>query len=130
MATRESALARRSSLAAWLLVIVVTVMPLTMLWTFWPLRLFFLAVKPTMEALADRTAAGTPLGSPQWIGPFRLVGSRVVPATGNVSLMIDSNPNGPSGFVRVNPRALRRRPAEELNLDLPLGGRWWYQEED
>ena len=130
MATKETALPRRSPLAAWLLVIAVTVMPLATLWTLWPFRVFFLAVKPSMEILADRVVAGRAIVGPQWVGPFRIVGSAFDPASGKVCLWIDSSPNHPSGFVRRGPRAPSRSASDVMNLDLYISGRWWYREED
>ncbi len=105
-------------------------MPLTTLWTLWPFRMFFLAVKPSMDILADRVVAGSAFGGPQWVGPFWLVSSEVEPASGTVYLWIDSNPNHPSGFVRLGPRAPSRSASDVMNLDLYITGRWWYREED
>jgi len=131
MATRESALPQRSTRAAWPTVIVLGVMPLITVCTLWPFHLFFLIAKPTMKLLADQAAAGNALRGPQWVGPYRLLESRVDPVRGDVRLLIEPNPSHPSGFVRLGPRTPpKRREAEELNLDLHLGGRWWYQEED
>jgi len=130
MATRESALPQRASRTAWPTVIVLAVMPLITVCTLWPFHLFFLAAKPTMELLADRAAAGNALRGPQWVGPYRLLESNVDSATGDVKLLIEPNPSHPSGFVRFGPRTPKHTEAEELNLDLHLGGRWWYQEED
>jgi len=131
MATGESSLPQRSARAAWPSVIGLSVMPLMTVCTVWPFHLFFLTAKPTMELLADQAAAGTALRGPQWVGPFRLLASQFDPATGDVRLLIEPNPSHPSGFVRFGPRTPPKRESDEaLNLDLHLGGRWWYFEED
>jgi len=132
LATSERAVPRRSPPTAWLPVIVLSVMPLATLWTFWPLHLGFLAARPTLERLADRVAAGQAVGFPQRVGLFRVAGSAVDPITGNVGLIIDPNPNGPTGFVRVRPGAYRNRggPFGWDDLDVTLGWGWEYREED
>lgn len=133
LATREGEAPRRSPPAAWLSVIALTAMPVATVWTLWPLRLAFLTARPALERLADQAAAGRAVGSPQWAGPFRLAGSAVDPATGNVGLMIDPNPGGPVGFVRLGPGANpdhRHRPIRGDDLEVQLGGGWWYHEED
>jgi hypothetical protein len=99
-ATRGGAAPRRSPPTAWLSVIALCLLPVT-LWTFWPLRLAFLTVRPALDRLADQIAAGKAAGFPQWVGPFRVACSAVDPVSGNVGLMIVPNPNGPMGLVRV-----------------------------
>jgi hypothetical protein len=45
--------------------------------------------------------------------------------------MIDSHPGGESGVVRVGTSVLNGGPSDgALNLDIPLAGRWRYQEND
>jgi hypothetical protein len=133
-ATRRSARLRRSPLWAWPLVFVVAFAPLSMLLTRWPLRLAFLASRPAMERLADRVAAGRAVTSPEWAGLFKIVGSAVDPATGNVGLVTDPRPAGRSGFVRLNldMKGLSGSygPFVNLNLNEHLAACWWYQSED
>jgi hypothetical protein len=122
-------------LLAWPLVLVLALLPLSMLITFWPFRLAFLASRPAIERLADRVAAGHAVTSPEWTGLFRVVGSVVDPSTGNVGLVIDPDPSGRSGFVRVgvDPSVLVGRsngPFYNLDFDLQLSERWWYECED
>jgi hypothetical protein len=118
--------------AAWLAVMFLTVMPLASVWTLWPFRLTFLTVRPALDDLADRVAAGQVVAFPRWVGPFRLARSAVDPIWGNVGLMIDPNPNGPTGFVRVRPTAPPNRtgPFRWDDLLVVLGGGWEYREED
>jgi hypothetical protein len=134
-ATRRTARPRRSPFLAWPLVLVLGLLPLTMLGTRWPLHLAFLVSRPAMDRLADRVAAGRAVTGPEWIGLFRVVGSAVDPAGGNVGLIIDPDPSGRSGFVRVGARS--RVPAGHpvapfynLYFDLQLCDRWWYACED
>jgi hypothetical protein len=130
MATVEGAIPRRSMRSTWPYVFVLAVLPLLTLWTLWPFHLFFLGAKPTMELLADRTAAGRALSHPKWAGPFKLLQSTFDPGTGDVKLMVDPNPNHPTSFLRVGPGRPPRRSSDVYDRDLHLGGRWWYQEED
>jgi hypothetical protein len=134
-ATRRTARPRRSPWLAWPLVLALGILPLTMLVTHWPLRLAFLVSRPAMNRLADRVLAGQAVISPEWAGLFRVVGSAVDPTRGNVGLIIDANPSGRSGFVRVGagvrvPAGRSVAPFYNLSFDLPLCDRWWYACED
>jgi hypothetical protein len=129
LATRQDATPRRSSPAGWLAVIALSGMPLVTLWTLWPLHLAFLASRPSLERLADQVAAGQVSGFPRWAGLFRIAGSAVEPATGNVGLMIEPNPNGPTGFVRALSQN-RAGPFRGDDLYVDLGRGWDYREED
>lgn len=132
LATRKGVLSRGVLPAAWLMVIALTVMPLATVWTLWPLRLAFLTVRPALERLADQVATGQAAGFPQWAGPFRVARSAVDPVSGNVGLMIDPNPNGPTGLVRVRPGIPSNRigPFGWDDLLVDLGWDWEYREED
>jgi hypothetical protein len=132
LASRQHASPRRSSPVAWLAVIALSGMPLVTLWTMWPLHLAFRASRPSLERLADQVAAGQISGFPRWAGVFRIAGSIVEPATGNVGLMIEPNPDGPTGFVRASPANPQNRAGtfrgDDLYVDLGWG--WDYREED
>jgi hypothetical protein len=134
-ATRRAARSQRSPFWAWPLVIASGILPLTMVFTLWPLRLAFLASTPALDGLADRVAAGQGVTSPEWACLFRVVGSAVESSNGNVGLIIDPDPSGRSGFVRVGaspglPAWGSGGPFYNLNLDMRLGDRWRYQRED
>jgi hypothetical protein len=134
-ATRPTARPRRSPWLAWPSVIVAAFLPLSMLLTRWPFHLAFLASRPAMDRLADRVAAGQSVTNPEWAGLFRVVGSAVDPASGNVGLIIHPDPSGHSGFVRVGVGPSVRMgppigPFYNLAFDLPLRNRWWYECED
>jgi hypothetical protein len=134
-ATRRNARPRRSVLLAWPSVLALAFLPLTMLLTSWPLRLAFLASRPAMDRLADRVAAGEAVTSPEWVGLFRVVASAVDPSTGNVGLVTNADPSGRSGFVRIGagpsrPTGPSNGPLHNLNFDLQLRERWWYECED
>jgi hypothetical protein len=134
-ATRRTAKPRRSPLLAWPLVLVLGILPFTMLLTCWPLRLAFLASRPAMERLADRVLAGPAVAGPEWVGLFRVVGSAVDPASGNVGLITDPHPSGRSGFVRAGastgaPAGPPIGPFYNLWSDRQLDDRWWHECED
>jgi hypothetical protein len=134
-ATRREARSQRSPFWAWPLVIASGILPLTMVFTLWPLRLAFLAFTPALDGLADRVAAGQGVTSPEWAGLFRVVGTAVEPSNGNVGLIIDPDQSGRSGFVRVGacpglPASGSGGPFYNLNLDMRLSDRWRYVCED
>src|SRR5262249_24182648 len=52
LATRPTAIPRRSAVSAWLLVFGLAVAPSTMMFTLWPLRLAFLVSSPALNRLA------------------------------------------------------------------------------
>jgi hypothetical protein len=132
LATRKVAIPRRSPPFAWVSVIALCVLPLLTLWTFWPLHIAFLAFKPALDRVADQVAAGKAGAFPQWVGPFRVARAAVDPVSGNVGLMIDPNPNGPAGLVRVRPGHPPNRlgPFAWDDLLVDLGWGWEYREED
>jgi hypothetical protein len=136
-ATRRTARPRRSAWLAWPLVLALGALPLTMIGTRWPFYLAFLASRPALDRLADRAAAGQPVAGPEWAGLFRVVGSAVDPASGNVGLITDPHPAGRSGFVRAGagagpgtPAGPPVRPFYNLWFDLQLDHLWWYECED
>jgi hypothetical protein len=135
VATRQVAKPRRSPWSAWPLVLVLGILPLTMVLTRWPLRLAFLASRPAMDRLAERVLAGQAVAGPEWTGLFRVVGSAVDPASGNVGLITDPCLSGRSGFVRAGggpgaPAGPPIGPLYDLWSDLQLDDRWWYECED
>ena len=132
-ATRRRSRPRRSPLLAWPLVLVLAFAPFSMTLTPWPLRLAFLASRPAMERLANRVGRGEGINRPEWSGVFRVVGSAIEPGTGNVGLIIDGDPGGRAGFVRLGPGVPETNtyvPFYNLNFNEPLGRRWFYQSED
>jgi hypothetical protein len=132
LATRGGTAPWRSPPAAWVSVIALCLLPLVTLLTFWPLRVGFLAFRPALDRLADQVAAGQVAYLPRWVGPFRVARTAVDPVSGNVGLMIDPNPNGPSGLVRVRPGSPpdRSGPFRWDDLEVDLGWGWEYREED
>ncbi len=125
---------RRRSALAWCSVFLLSIMPYVTAATVWPLRLAFLAARPALERLADRVAAGKPVTYPRSVGPFRVAAASVDPASGNIALMIDPDPNGPRGFVRTRPRQDGRsgcfRPIRGDVSHISLDRGWCYHEED
>ena len=99
-ATCPDAMHRRSPLLIWPLVIVLTFLPLTIVFTQWPFRLASLASMPTFDRLADQVAVGQAPRRPVWAGLFLVVDSIIDSSTGNVALITDPNLGGRSGFIR------------------------------
>lgn len=132
MATHRDSVPRRSAAAAWLAVIVFTIAPFITTWTLWPLYAAFLSARPALERLADQVAAGQTLSFPQQAGVFRIAGARVDAVSGNVGLMIDPDPGGPTGLVRVagGPPPNRLGPFGWDDLLVVLWHGWEYREED
>jgi hypothetical protein len=115
-------------------VIVLSFLPSATALTLWPLRLAFPAARPALGRLADQLVAGRPVRFPQRAGPFRIAGARVDFATGDVGLMIDPDPNGPTAFVRGSGTRSGPfgcyRPIRGDVLDIRLGGGWCFHVED
>ena len=131
-ATRTDALPQRPPAVAWLSVVALVVLLPSMLVTLWPLRLAFHVSRPAMDRLADRIAAGEGLGRPEWAGLYRVVATRRATLGDGVALLIDNDPSGGSGFVRLGSQPVPRYagPMMNQNFDEDLGGGWSYQNED
>jgi hypothetical protein len=133
--TRRSARPKYAPILAWLIVLVLAVLPLTMLLTRWPFHLAFRASRRALDRLADRVAAGHVIASAEWAGLYRVIESDLDPPSGNVGLIIDPDLSGRSGFLRLGTapsKATARWTAPFYNTsgDLNLGDRWWYANED
>jgi hypothetical protein len=130
--TRKGLIPRRFEAAAWLSVVILAILPLFTLLTLWPLHFGFVIAKTALEHLADQVAAGQAVAYPQQVGLFRIAGSVVDPVSGNVGLLIDPNPNGFTGFVRVRAGspAEVRGPIIGSDLDIDLGAGWSYRGDD
>jgi hypothetical protein len=138
--THRDRMNRRSRLTAWTLVLAPVVLPITMILTFWPLRLAFLASRPALDRLADRVETGQDILRPGWAGTYLVVSAsaepmRIVDGTpegrsGNILLFINTKPDGRSGsFVRVAPDsrdAYYHYQTYKFSDCEPMGGRWWY----
>jgi hypothetical protein len=131
LATRERMIPRRLGPVVWLSVVILPLLPMVPLVSCWPLRIAFLAARPTLERLADRVVAEQPVAFPRQAGVFRLVESRIGPVAGTVALVTDANPSGRAGFVRIPPwvvaGARRGTPIFGEYLDIDLGGGWRYR---
>jgi hypothetical protein len=127
---RQCAGSYRSRLAAGFLVFFLAVLPLATMCSLWPLRLAFSMTRPALESLANQVGAGQSVGFPRWVGLFRVAGSAVDPATREVGLLIEPNPNHYAGFVRVPPGAPRSSMFGTDLLGVHLGWGWEYREED
>ncbi len=135
IATRATAQPRRNPALAWSFVLILTCLPLVTAVTLWPLHLAFTLWWPAMDRLADQAAAGTPVALPQQAGIYRIARLDLDAGTGNVALVIDTNPNGPTGFIRINPRSPDRSgppfgPILPTDISIQVGESWWYQVED
>jgi hypothetical protein len=134
-ATRRGAVHRRSPVLTWPIVIALAIMPLTMLFTHWPLHLAFLVSRPALDRLADQVANGQAPTGPVRAGLFIVVSTALDPTTGNIGLIIDPDPAGRSGFVRIRQTsgaspAIAVGPLYNLAADLPLNKDWHFQNED
>jgi hypothetical protein len=124
---------RRSPFWSRALVVVSTIMPGVTLATDWPLRLAFLASRPSLERVADQVATGRAIVSPEWIGPFRLAESAVDADWKTVGLFLDPNPGGRTGFVRIHadsPEAAHFRLLLGTDTHIDLGWGWSYRQDD
>jgi hypothetical protein len=134
--TRRNTRRRRSPLFAWPLAVILALLPVSMLITFWPFRLAFLASENALSRLADQVAAGNAPQRPVWAGVFRIVGSAIDPATGNVALVTDADPAGRAGFVRYRlgpggvPVGPGGGPLTNLNGSFELRHGWRFECED
>ncbi len=131
LATREGAVLRRPAPVIWLTVFVLALLPMLTLVTCWPLRIAFLAARPTLERLADRVQSEQAVAFPQQAGLFRLMESGIGPVAGTVALVTNSDPSGRSGFVRIPPWVVAGArvgtPIFGQYLDIDLGGGWRYR---
>ena len=135
LATRRAEVPRHSHQLAWMWVVVLAVMPGVTALTVWPFRLRFLTARSALERIADQIEAGQSVTFPQDAGLFSVVASRVDAQTGGVALLIDPNPNGPSGFVRHKDPLITGkygcfRPIRGDWWHVGLGDGWCYHEED
>jgi hypothetical protein len=132
--TRRAGASRHSGRLAWMWVIALAVMPGVTAATSWPFLLGFLIARSALEQVSDQIEAGQAVSFPRNAGPFRLAGSRFDPRTGGVALLIDLNPNGPSGFVRHKGPLIGPYdcfgPIRGDWWHVGLGGGWCYHEED
>jgi hypothetical protein len=133
LATAADAAPRRSPIFAWILVVLLTVMPLVTLWSLWPIRLLFLAGRPEMERLANEAVAGQPLDAPRSVGFFQFASTKFDPASGDFALLIEPDPAHPRGFLWKRSGAFASRRGCGMcgsNMSLYLGEGWWYLEDD
>ena len=129
LSTRDDAVARQAREAAGLSVFLLAMLPILTLWTLWPLHLAFLAVRPRMDRLADRVAAGKTVGFPRRVGVFWVVDSSVEPVSHYPGLLIRANRYAGPGFVRVYPGTTPNThdTIVGLTFDVYLGGGWWFR---
>ena len=133
LTTRAGVVGQRSPFVAWISLATLMVAPFATVRTLWPLHMAFYFARPKLELLADQIESGQVISFPQWVGPFRLAGSKVDVRTGNVGLVIYPNPNGPTGFVRVSAATANQNHGTPIRGDIfevELGPGWWYHEED
>ena len=86
-----------------------------------------------LQPMADQVEAGQAPGFPRRAFVFSVAASALDGSSGNVSLMIDPNPKRPTGFVRVGPGTPPESRFQLIRgdeLEVYLGGGWWYLEED
>ena len=130
LATRGDGDRQAPTSRAWASAAAMILMPLVTAWTVWPFQVRFLLARPALERLADRVAAGQAIPTPVSAGPFTFAKVVLEPVSGNVGLMIDPSPSGPSGFVRCSGSDACHRVFRGDWYHLVLGGGWHYHEED
>jgi hypothetical protein len=126
--TGDAAVPVRSRGAALYSVFLMAALPMLTLWTLWPLRVAFLAVRPDLDRLANQVAAGQPVAYPRRVGPFRIEAPAIAPVSGYVGLKVA--PRGvDTGFVRIHGGSTptTHGPFVGVNFDVHLGGGWWYR---
>ena len=126
--------------AAWSLVVGLTLLPVSMIASHWPMRAAFRISRPALDRLADRVAAGETLARPEWAGLFlvRKV-SRVDVGPGNIPLVVENDSTGHTFLIRasspaavpaVSPDAPVNHRETTLSYRISDGGRWWHHETD
>lgn len=105
--------------------------PLATLATDWPLRVAFLASRPSFEHLADRLTLGLPTPFPSRAGCFLVRSATLYPSTGHISFDIASTPAAFSGFVRRSP-SNPNTPGPIVNLSdrIIVADGWSYETSD
>lgn len=71
----------------------------------WPLQVAFTIWRAPLAQLMERVDRGVPVHTPQWVGPFLIVGAEKRYGS-YPALILDNNPNGPTSFVRKEPSEL------------------------
>ncbi len=129
---RDRSVLRASSVIRLLLVLALSLAPLAIPFTQWPLRLAFLGSRPALERLANQVALGTAITKPRWAGAFRVLGSTVDRASGNVGLITAHVSSDRFGFERFGPRGSPGRSGAfyYLSSEVQLNQKWRYGEED
>jgi hypothetical protein len=115
---------------AWVVVWFLVMLPISMMGTHWPLYLAFKVSRPAMDRLADRVARGETLTSPEQAGLYWIIMAKKEPSNSNVALIFDDDPAGMSGFVRFGDLLSESGPMTNLNFNISVGDRWFYQNED
>ncbi len=112
-----------------LVVGVLSVLPLSMITTFWPLRVAFLVSRPALNRIADRVEAGEQIRRPEWAGLFLILKTKSGQNEGDLALIVDDDPSGKSGFVRLHAPD-GNSPLVNLDFDEVMDARWRFQFED
>lgn len=133
-ATSSEASPKRSPWTAWPLVAVLVVVPVSMMFSHWPVRLAFLASRPALNRLAERIESGESLDHPEWAGAFliRKV-SDIDAGPGNLALVILNDSTRHTRLIRA--ASPSTRPLIEDYQPTALfrfahDTRWWYHERD
>jgi hypothetical protein len=122
-----------SMIGSWLLATLSVIVPVTMFFTDWPLRLAFLISSPALNQLADRVAAGYEVVEPEHAGLYRIVASERQPESGSVALIVAEDFTGDTGFMRLGANWMNSNlPPLLLNpfFDVRLNRRWVFMVED
>ena len=133
-ATSSEATSRRSPWTAWPLAVALIVVPVSMMFSHWPVQVAFLASRPALNRLADRIESGESLDHPEWAGAFLIRKiSDIDAGPGNIALVILNDSTRHTRLIRAaSPSARPLIEDYEPNafFRFAYDTRWWYHERD
>ena len=116
---------------AWSLVAALFLLPVSMIFSDWPMRAAFHASRPALDRLAARVNAGEVIARPEWAGLFLVRKSRPSIQPGTVALVVENDSTGHTWLVRaatpeVEPKVQQPTYSVMFIIERILkGDRWW-----
>ena len=108
--SRDEAISPRAARPPGTSVLLMTLLPIVTLWTFWPLRVAFLLARPSIEQSGESGLRRSLVRFPQRAGVFDVVRPAIEPVSHYVGLRIDTT-WPPTGFVLLPPGATPKATA-------------------
>ena len=133
LATDANAATRRSPAVTWTSVVILATMPAVTLSTLWPLRLAFLAARPSMERLADRVATGQNISLDNGSGHFAWLHRRAIQTgrqSDSLSIPILADAQVSSGFMASSETRTALHLLIGTDTNVELGRGWSYRQDD